>query len=275
MRQNGIGQFGASVLVGAPELANDSSGQHTGGILHYLPSFDGQTIFSIVLGAILTVVTFWFGYRKTIGAQDERQRAASSELCSSVIKRVAVERRAISAEQFSALRWAKAYKLQVQADRLIDFSGALSMALSETVDNSFLDVETKQSVISLIEESRIGAERAVQSQHGSIADKDSYRLKLVSVLGTFSILAGVMFSFVILETKNHRSSWTQPGLDIDFDTRPGHFPLILVTILLPILFALALYTFQLARSLRFKVTTSQTRPSANATLRRDVDRQRD
>ncbi len=124
------------------------------GLWGLLPNVDGQTTFSIVVGLIATIATFWIGYRKTIGARDERLRAADQELCSSVIKRIAVERQAIDAAQFLALRRAKSIRAQVPVRRLIGFHDALSITLLETVDNNFLDAPSKNSILELIAKSR-------------------------------------------------------------------------------------------------------------------------
>jgi hypothetical protein len=53
-------------------------------MLDLIPKFDGQTVASIVIGAAISVVTFWLGYRRTVGAQEERVRIANSEIISTL-----------------------------------------------------------------------------------------------------------------------------------------------------------------------------------------------
>jgi len=48
----------------------------------WLPSFDGQTIVSILIGAVISFGTYLLGMRKMKGAQDERVRDNPAlELC--------------------------------------------------------------------------------------------------------------------------------------------------------------------------------------------------
>ena len=124
------------------------------GVWRYLPTFDGQTVFSIIIGALLTIVTFWIGYKKTIGATEERIRASNQQLISSVLKRIAVEREPIDMIQYFALQTAKSYRNSVPAQRLISFADVLAIVFLETIDNNFLDAPSKTAVISLIDKSK-------------------------------------------------------------------------------------------------------------------------
>jgi len=121
---------------------------------NYVPNFDGQTLFTFIVGTIVTLITFWVGYKKTIGAQEERTRAVNQELISSVLRRVAVERELMESGQFGHIKTAKSYKSSVPIQRLIGFGDALSIVLSEIIDNDFLDASSKKSIIELIEKSR-------------------------------------------------------------------------------------------------------------------------
>lgn len=122
-------------------------------ILNWLPTVDGQTLLSIVLGAALTIVTFWIGYRKTIGAQDERSKNANLDLCSSLIKRIAVERQPVNRKQFTHLRIAKSIKSTTQVSKLISFDDAISVVLLEVIDNEFLDSASKNNIIQILDAS--------------------------------------------------------------------------------------------------------------------------
>lgn len=161
----------------------------------WLPSVDGQTAFSIVVGLAATIITFWLAYRKTIGARDERLRAADQELCNSVIKRIAVEREPLNIEQFAALRRAKGIKAQVPASRLISFGDALSIALLETIDNNFLDTPSKNSIIDLLAKSR--STQGVDKAETEIAEQvisDKARPYQVALLIVYSTAIGGIFS---------------------------------------------------------------------------------
>jgi hypothetical protein len=64
------------------------------------------------------LVTFWIGYKKTIGAQEERARAVNQELISSVLRRGAMERAVMEEKQFQHIRNAKSYKSSIPVRRL-------------------------------------------------------------------------------------------------------------------------------------------------------------
>jgi hypothetical protein len=120
--------------------------------LQWLPSIDGQTAFSIAVGAVLTLATFWFAYRKTIGAKEERIRSANRELISSVIKRVAVERQPLTSEHYSRLRRAKGYDKSLNSSQLLTFPTVRDIVFSEIVESSFLDQVSKDEIIALLDQ---------------------------------------------------------------------------------------------------------------------------
>jgi len=123
-------------------------------IWNYLPTFDGQTIFTSVVGGLFSLVTFIIGYKKTVGARQERFRAANQELIASVLRRVAVEREVMDATQFQYIREAKAYRTSTPIQQLVVFDAALSVVLSEIIDNNFLDQPSKNAIIDLLAQSR-------------------------------------------------------------------------------------------------------------------------
>jgi hypothetical protein len=162
---------------------------------NYVPNFDGQTLFTFVVGTIVTLLTFWVGYKKTIGAQEERTRAVNQELVSSVLRRVAVEREVMEAVQFQYIKTAKSYKSNVSSQRLIGFDDALSIVLSEIIDNDFLDPASKKSIIELIEKSR-ATQKAVsdiQSQRGQNGRLQLEKLQRWQQFATVSLAFISMF----------------------------------------------------------------------------------
>jgi hypothetical protein len=150
---------------------------------------DGQTIVSIAIGAVITLMTFWLAYKKTIGAQDERVRAASQELIASVLKRVAVEREYMMPALFSEIRRAKAYRAGIAVDRLITFSEARGVVLAEVIDNNFLDQASKNAIIALLEQS---SEPISAGADTSAAAKSSGRQDFwLSIIGVLAALTGL------------------------------------------------------------------------------------
>lgn len=122
--------------------------------LGFIPAMDGQTVISLLIGTIITLVTFWFGYTKTIGAREERIAAANRALASSVLRRIAVEREQMPGDQYEAILRARAYNHNVSPQRLFTFNQVLDHVLSETVDNNFLDRDSKNAIVGLVSGSR-------------------------------------------------------------------------------------------------------------------------
>lgn len=193
---------------------------------NYVPNFDGQTLFTFIVGTIVTLVTFWIGYKKTIGAQEERARAVNQELISSVLRRVAVEREVMPAQQFQHIRNAKSYKSAIPVQRLIQFDSALSIVLSDIIDNDFLDSMSKKTIIELIEQSRGSLEVAQPASENDRSIKreedQAWRKAAFFSLGLLSVAAGVVSS---LFSKNFLSDSSQV---IGFDSRADVLKLFLL-----------------------------------------------
>lgn len=201
---------------------------------NYVPNFDGQTLFTFVVGTIVTLVTFWVGYKKTIGAQEERTRAVNQELVSSVLRRVAVERELMEANQFGHIKTAKSYKSSVSIQRLIGFGDALSIVLSEIIDNDFLDPSSKKSIIDLIEKSRAtqqAAPAAVPATAGPpqrpLALKiQRWQQAATASLAFISIVIGLFAALVSTKFFDDKRG----GLTIDWDgSRADNLKFVFVT----------------------------------------------
>lgn len=156
----------------------------------WVPEFDGQTLFSLVIGLIVSAATFWWGYKNTIGAKDERVRAANFELAAAVQKRIAIEREALTALQFEAIRRTKAYRAAVPERRLWPFGHILDIVLTDIFENSFIDKPGKQEIIQVLEKSRT-YELEAKAKEGADASPD-YSSAVVSVLAVVSTAVGAI-----------------------------------------------------------------------------------
>ncbi|SEG59533.1 hypothetical protein SAMN04488115_107202 [Bosea lathyri] len=182
------------------------------GIWSYVPSFDGQTTASIVIGIVVSFWTYWLSYKRTIGAQDERVRSTSNELISSVIKRVAVEREVMSHVQFRTIRRAKAYRAQIDNDRLISFDDARAVVLSDVIDNNFLDQVAKSAIIDLLDKS--GEDRPALTEIDSKNPAEDKRIRLKR---TQLRLAALSFGAAATLSINAVSNWLRRyGNEIEF-----------------------------------------------------------
>jgi len=128
--------------------------ESVGWLWSWMPSIDSQTIFSLIFGTAVTALLSWLGYRKAIGAKEERIRSANWELCWTVLRRIAVERREISEINYNDLRRAKSYRSKVPYDSLLEFNDSLSISYFEIVDNHFIDPSSKDVAIEILNKSR-------------------------------------------------------------------------------------------------------------------------
>lgn len=173
---------------------------------------DGQTFFSIVIGAAISLITFWLGYRKTKSAHIEKLKSCNSELVSSVARRVAVERQAMNDEQFASLKLAKAYERSVVANHLIDFTVAKSVVFAQIVNSDFLNESSKNEIISLLE-NHDGSKSTDRSMTDDTAsdEREYFKIKIenrinrvrnkwnaLSALASFSIITGFAASAFLL-----------------------------------------------------------------------------
>lgn len=150
--------------------------------LWIIPPLDGQTIFSIAIGLVVSVVTFWIGYRQTIGAREERLRSANLGLASSVLRRIAVEREQMPVAHYEAIRRATAYRGSVAVRRLHEFSQSLDIATLDTLSSDFLDTSSKNAIIQLIDDSRATALEVPGSAESSPTNADFFSRVATSVL---------------------------------------------------------------------------------------------
>ncbi len=161
-----------------------------------LPNFDGQTVVSLFVGSVLTLATFWFAYKKTLGAQDERARTAGQELILSVQRRVAVEREPISVGQFDEIRRAKSIRSSVSINRLLDFSDVLACVLADVVDNGFLESSSKTEIIHLINQSKNTGLALPSTPRMVEVEKNKQREKTIAILATLAAMVGIAGGFL-------------------------------------------------------------------------------
>lgn len=182
---------------------------------------DTQTVISIVIGVVVSVATFWLGYRRTVGAFEERIRNANSALTASVVKRIAVERETMSSPHYALLKRAKAYSLSIDIQKLLTFADAKAIVFSEIIDNNFLDQASKNAIIDLLDKSGLGGEEAVID-----LEPETYINEIKA--NSFQLLAfmsGVIGLGVALVLE--RSQTNQP---LSIFTDVGALPLIVFTI---------------------------------------------
>lgn len=140
-------------------------------LMAWVPDFDGQTVVSLFIGLVVSWLTFWWGYKNTVGVREEKIRGANFELAGAVLRRLAVDREPVTAAEFDAIRRTKAYKAAVPERRLWPFGHILDAVLTDIFENNFIDKTAKAAIITLLEASRVSDREAVAKEDaGSKAD---------------------------------------------------------------------------------------------------------
>lgn len=108
------------------------------------------TAVSLAVGALVALVIFYVGFRKTFGARRERTRVSNLALATTVLRRTVLEREVMPSSQYYALRKAKAYQFKLRPERLLNFKEALDLVLCEMLENPFLDRDDKAKSLDVI-----------------------------------------------------------------------------------------------------------------------------
>jgi len=141
------------------------------GLFSWVPSFDGQTLFSLAVSLAVALATFYWGYRNTIGVREERIRTANGEVVASALRRLAVERERLTGEQFDAIVKTKSYRAAVSEVRMTSFDRILDAVTTDIIDNVFLDKNAKEEILSLVDESRLIPSTTVEFRADQKGDK--------------------------------------------------------------------------------------------------------
>ncbi|WP_147272277.1 hypothetical protein [Phyllobacterium salinisoli] len=157
-----------------------------------MPTVDGQTVLSIIIGLAATSLTFWIAYRKTIGAREERVHAANRDILATVLQRIAVEREVLSDAQFEAIRKARSYRSDAPFHRLFIFREVLEIVLSDVLENRFLDKQAKNDVIGVIERCRTNS--VLEAVHESDTNVAEQKRKYIATLAFVSGAVGFAIS---------------------------------------------------------------------------------
>lgn len=141
------------------------------GLFSWVPSFDGQTLFSLIVSLAVALATFYWGYRNTIGVREERIRTANGDVVASALRRLAVERERLTGEQFDAIVKTKSYRAAVSEVRMTSFDRVLDAVTTDIIDNVFLDKTAKEEILSLVDESRLIPSATVELRADQKGDK--------------------------------------------------------------------------------------------------------
>lgn len=161
-------------------------------LLGFIPEMEAQTVFSIVVGIVVTIGTFWIGYRQTIGAREERLRSANLLLIAAALRRIAVERQVLPVTHYASVSRAVAYRSSVLVSTLNSFEVTLDIALSDILASEFLDLTSKNSIVNIIEESRgsiVVEEKAEQKTYWSFESG----VLSVALLGSSALFGSIAY----------------------------------------------------------------------------------
>ena len=122
-----------------------------------------DTYLQTILGIVVSVVLFLIGYRQTIGARKERERAANASLLRALVRRVVLEDYTPDPGDLARLTYGKARDFRVRISDLLTPEQLLTVAFSDVFDNDLIVPAARAAI-----ESRL---RAAFTDFGSQAPK--------------------------------------------------------------------------------------------------------
>lgn len=166
----------------------------------WLPTFEAQTLVSIIIGAIISIATYLLGQRRVRGAEHERISALNNQLVDAVIRRVAVDRQIMPGEHYEYVRSAKSQEAGINKTVLLTFEQAKARVFSAVIENDFLDVPTKNTIIDLLSHS-IAKDESDDYGHTEDKSSPSFIWRINFLLIMISLLAGVFTSVIAASDK--------------------------------------------------------------------------
>jgi hypothetical protein len=161
-------------------------------------SLDAKDVLLWLLGLAVSLLTFWLGYRKTIGARQERARQANTELERLVLRSILLDQNRLSADDIQAIRRAKASDFQVSLAQLSDTSLLLDIIFLRVSENDYIETKAKRAAVRHIRQvtssDRVEL-RAKRERYKTIVNRGEFFLALISVIaGTVAFAAASTIS---------------------------------------------------------------------------------
>lgn len=104
-------------------------------------------------GILLTIITFAFGYRKTIGAQHERIKTANDLLSTALSKHCSLSKHPITEKYVESLRVGQSIASGVKLNHIASATVLKDMAITKIFFNEYLSYEEKESSLKIVESS--------------------------------------------------------------------------------------------------------------------------
>ncbi len=154
-----------------------------------------------VLGIIVSVVLFLFGYRRTVGAKKERISAANTEVERVLIRRVVVEGYEPSVNDLARFIGGKARDFRVRRPELVSTRQLLNTVYTRVVESDLISSEYRHEILDRLEPALSAAESEPYSEESleaidKVKESRTHGWWVTVALGIGASVLGAVFSAV-------------------------------------------------------------------------------
>ena len=156
------------------------------------------------MGTAISIFSFAFGYRKTIGARKERVRSCNDEMEKILVRRIVLEGFDPSSEEIRRVVDAKARDFRVRSTDLLSESQLVNNIYTRIVESDFISLEQRQEVLSRLN-GTIGATDESLAQEQSVEENGSRNTSREGTVYLMAMAASATFMgtlFVLLTDNN-------------------------------------------------------------------------
>jgi hypothetical protein len=162
---------------------------------HVLLSPRAENYLLAIAGAVISVLTFWFGYRKSVGAAQERARAANAAFERTVLRRLVQEQHSASARELEILVDGFAREYDVKSSALMTPEQVLTAVYTRVADSDFITGDQREKLLGLLGPSAEAA-RAEEPEPPDRADHLGQRAARYGVMAAAAVAASALGTFV-------------------------------------------------------------------------------
>ena len=160
--------------------------------------------------AVVSIGTFWLGYRQTIGVRQERIRNADREIESSLLKRIALQNFTPDFSDIERAISGMAVIARVPVTALRSADNVINLLLMRVLQNDLIDDNHRARIIGLLRD--LSSKGRVQNEGTSSGEKagssrriqNTWTLPIIAVLTLLSASIGTLV--FILTSKNEFAS---------------------------------------------------------------------
>lgn len=153
-------------------------------------------------GLVLTVVTFYFGYRKTIGGQAERARSVNDAIATQLARHFSLSEEELDLDEVISIRAGKAIAAGVRSSSVLKVSDFRQLVLSKVFENEYLNDPQKRIAINRVKSTFDSKDSGINDRAvASIAARRRRMLFVSSALiAVFSVGSSLLALLVYVST---------------------------------------------------------------------------